>query len=116
MTHINSQNNRTIWRSIVLLLIASALLLSVRSAAQEPAQSSGVILIPAERTAPQAWRIMLEEVERAFGGEWESAEGYVAAATKTTVPDEGYTLATPLTGPPEVSKKMHLTLKGKSEK
>ena len=101
---------------VLVILIASATLVCVHAAAQDSAETGGLILIPAERTAPQAWRIMLEEVERAFGGEWESAEGRGAAATKTTVPDEGYTLATPLTGPPEVSKKMHLTLKGKSEK
>lgn len=79
----NSQNNRTICLAIALLVIAVAALPCVRSDAQEPAQTRGLILIPKEHTAPQAWRAMLEELERAFGGEWETAQGYVAGASKT---------------------------------
>jgi hypothetical protein len=78
----NSRNNGTICLGMVLLVTVFAALLHVRSAAQEAAQTRGVILVPAERTAPQAWRLMLEELERAFGGEWETTEGYAATADR----------------------------------
>ncbi len=82
LTLFRSHNVRMICPGVLVILIASAMVVCVQTAAQDSAKTGGLILIPAERTAPQAWRIMLEEVERAFGGEWESAEGRIAAADK----------------------------------